>query len=150
MCNDLFCDFAKKKKKNHNGERLCHCFVLNVFLQQFDYDSSTVRQRIFQDALVSITLPVIKRNLAPTCKEVSLLSLRPSGHRQRSEPELCFFICPQELQGLEQTIYSDYADFVHVENVYEKILLQILDAEASKGTERRSKDSKSTPRLHSL
>uniref|UniRef100_A0A3B3C9T3 Niban apoptosis regulator 1a n=1 Tax=Oryzias melastigma TaxID=30732 RepID=A0A3B3C9T3_ORYME len=75
-------------------------------LKQFDYDSSTVRQRIFQDALVSITLPVIKRNLAPTCKE--------------------------ELQGLEQTIYSDYADFVHVENVYEKILLQILDAEASK------------------
>ncbi|RVE73748.1 hypothetical protein OJAV_G00034320, partial [Oryzias javanicus] len=75
-------------------------------LKQFDYDSSTVRQRIFQDALVSITLPFIKRNLAPTCKE--------------------------ELQGLEQTIYSDYADFVHVENVYEKILLQILDAEASK------------------
>uniref|UniRef100_A0A8C7Y4H6 Niban apoptosis regulator 1a n=1 Tax=Oryzias sinensis TaxID=183150 RepID=A0A8C7Y4H6_9TELE len=75
-------------------------------LKQFDYDSSTVRQRIFQDALVSITLPFIKRNLAPTCKE--------------------------ELQGLEQTIYSDYTDFIHVENVYEKILMQILDAEASK------------------
>uniref|UniRef100_A0A3P9JSF2 Niban apoptosis regulator 1a n=1 Tax=Oryzias latipes TaxID=8090 RepID=A0A3P9JSF2_ORYLA len=75
-------------------------------LKQFDYDSSTVRQRIFQDALVSITLPFIKRNLAPTCKE--------------------------ELRGLEQTIYSDYTDFIHVENVYEKILMQILDAEASK------------------
>lgn len=39
-------------------------------LQQYDYDSSTVRKRIFQEALVSITLPFIKKNLAPTCKTV--------------------------------------------------------------------------------
>ncbi|KAM9762920.1 protein Niban 1-like [Menidia menidia] len=75
-------------------------------LKQYDYDSSTVRKRIFQDALVSITLPFIKKNLAPTCKA--------------------------ELQTLEQTIYSDHANFLHVENVYESILLQILDKEVSK------------------
>ncbi|KAM4574634.1 protein Niban 1a [Fundulus diaphanus] len=75
-------------------------------LKQYDYDSSTVRKRIFQDALVSITLPFIKKNLADSCKA--------------------------ELQGLEQTIYADYSNFIHIENVYENILLQILDQEASK------------------
>uniref|UniRef100_A0A671P1I2 Protein Niban-like n=1 Tax=Sinocyclocheilus anshuiensis TaxID=1608454 RepID=A0A671P1I2_9TELE len=39
-------------------------------LKQFDYDSSTVRKKIFQEALVDITLPAIKRNLAPSCKTV--------------------------------------------------------------------------------
>uniref|UniRef100_M3ZTD0 Niban apoptosis regulator 1a n=1 Tax=Xiphophorus maculatus TaxID=8083 RepID=M3ZTD0_XIPMA len=75
-------------------------------LKQFDYDSSTVRKRIFQEALVSIMLPFIKKNLVDSCKP--------------------------ELQGLEQTIYTDYANFIHVENVYENILLQILDKEVSK------------------
>ncbi|KAK2835029.1 hypothetical protein Q5P01_015513 [Channa striata] len=75
-------------------------------LKQYDYDSSTVRKRIFQDALVSITLPFIKKNLAPTCKS--------------------------ELQGLEQFIYADYSNFIHVENVYESVLLQILDKEVTK------------------
>ncbi|KAF3690487.1 Protein Niban Cell growth-inhibiting gene 39 protein FAM129A [Channa argus] len=75
-------------------------------LKQYDYDSSTVRKRIFQDALVSITLPFIKKNLAPICKS--------------------------ELQGLEQFIYADYSNFIHVENVYESVLLQILDKEVTK------------------
>ncbi|KAM6962438.1 protein Niban 1a [Aplochiton taeniatus] len=74
-------------------------------LKQYDYDSSTVRKRIFQDALVAITLPYIKKNLAPTCKT--------------------------ELEGLEQYIFADYTDFVNVENVYEGILLQTLDKEVS-------------------
>ncbi|XP_017291275.1 protein Niban 1a [Kryptolebias marmoratus] len=75
-------------------------------LKQYNYDSSTVRKRIFQDALVSVTLPFIKKNLAPTCRK--------------------------ELQGLEQMIFSDHSNFIHVENVYENILLDILDKEASK------------------
>lgn len=41
-----------------------------VFLQQYIYDSSTVRKRIFQEALVSITLPFIKKTLVPSCKPV--------------------------------------------------------------------------------
>lgn len=41
-------------------------------LQQYDYDSSTVRKKISHEALVSITLPFIKKKLAPTYKTVSL------------------------------------------------------------------------------
>ncbi|XP_053179063.1 protein Niban 1a [Scomber japonicus] len=74
-------------------------------LKQYDYDSSTVRKRSFQDALVSITLPFIKKNLAPTCKT--------------------------ELQALESSVYADHSNFIHVENVYEGILLQTLDKEVT-------------------
>ncbi|XP_028971698.2 protein Niban 1 isoform X2 [Esox lucius] len=75
-------------------------------LKQFDYDSSTVRKRIFQEALVDITLPAIKRNLAPTCKP--------------------------DLQKLDQYIFADYTNFIQVENVYEDILLNILTNEVNK------------------
>ncbi|XP_029905283.1 protein Niban 1a [Myripristis murdjan] len=75
-------------------------------LKQYDYDSSTVRKRIFQEALVAITLPHIKKNLAQVSKT--------------------------ELQGLDQAIYADHANFIHVENVYEDILLQTLDKEVTK------------------
>ncbi|XP_051554492.1 protein Niban 1-like [Myxocyprinus asiaticus] len=75
-------------------------------LKQFDYDSSTVRKKIFQEALVDITLPAIRRNLAPGCKT--------------------------ELQNYEQFIFADYTNFVQVENVYENILLNILNNEVNK------------------
>uniref|UniRef100_A0A8C1NC21 Niban apoptosis regulator 1b n=1 Tax=Cyprinus carpio TaxID=7962 RepID=A0A8C1NC21_CYPCA len=75
-------------------------------LKQFDYDSSTVRKKIFQDALVDITLPAIKRNLAPACKT--------------------------ELQNFEQFVFADYTNFVQVENVYENILLNLLNNEVNK------------------
>ncbi|XP_027145723.1 protein Niban 1a [Larimichthys crocea] len=75
-------------------------------LKQYDYDSSTVRKRISREALVSITLPFIKKNLAPTCKT--------------------------ELQDLEQSVYADHSNFIHVQNVYESILLQTLDKEVTK------------------
>uniref|UniRef100_A0A8P4G0Z8 Niban apoptosis regulator 1a n=1 Tax=Dicentrarchus labrax TaxID=13489 RepID=A0A8P4G0Z8_DICLA len=75
-------------------------------LKQYDYDSSTVRKRISQEALVSITLPFLKKNLAPTCKT--------------------------ELQGLDQFIFADHSNFIHIENVYESILLQTLDKEVTK------------------
>ncbi|XP_008279214.1 protein Niban [Stegastes partitus] len=75
-------------------------------VKQYNYDSSTVRTRIFQEALVSITLPFIKKNLAPTCKT--------------------------DLQGLEHGIYVDHSNFIHVENVYESILLRTLDREVTK------------------
>lgn len=39
----------------------------------------------------------------------------------------------QELQGLEQFIYADHSNFIHIENVYESILLQTLDKEVNKG-----------------
>lgn len=75
-------------------------------LKQFDYDSSTVRKKIFQDALVDITLPAIRRNLAAGCKT--------------------------ELSNFEQFIFADYTNFIQVENVYENILLNILNNEVNK------------------
>ncbi|XP_054458590.1 protein Niban 1a [Anoplopoma fimbria] len=75
-------------------------------LKQYDYDSSTVRKRISGEALVSITLPFIKKNLAATCKT--------------------------ELQGLEQSVYADHSNYIDVENIYESILLQSLDKEVTK------------------
>ncbi|XP_026062263.1 protein Niban-like [Carassius auratus] len=75
-------------------------------LKQFDYDSSTVRKKIFQETLVDITLPAIKRNLAPVCKT--------------------------ELQNFEQFVFADYTNFVQVENVYENILLNLLNNEVNK------------------
>ncbi|KAJ8357198.1 hypothetical protein SKAU_G00199920, partial [Synaphobranchus kaupii] len=75
-------------------------------LKQYDYDSSTVRKKIFQEALVDITLPAFMRSLAPSCK--------------------------LELQKFDQYIFADYTNFIQVENVYENILLKILAAEVSK------------------
>lgn len=49
---------------------------------------------------------------------------------------MCFCLSSQELQGLDQTVYADHSDFIHVENVYESILLQVLDKEVTKGTHR--------------
>lgn len=39
--------------------------------QQYDYDSSTVRKRISREALLSVTLPFIKKKLDPAYKTVS-------------------------------------------------------------------------------
>ncbi|TNM87748.1 hypothetical protein fugu_005969 [Takifugu bimaculatus] len=75
-------------------------------LKQYDYDSSTVRKKISHEALVSITLPFIKQKLAPTYKS--------------------------EITNLEQFIDADYTNFIHVQNVYENILLRTLDKEVAK------------------
>ncbi|KAM6166730.1 protein Niban 1 [Erethizon dorsatum] len=69
-------------------------------LKQYDYDSSTIRKKIFQEALVQITLPTMRKALASTCKP--------------------------ELQKYEQFIFADHTNMIHVENVYEEILHQIL------------------------
>ncbi|XP_008070187.1 protein Niban-like [Carlito syrichta] len=69
-------------------------------LKQYDYDSSTIRKKIFQEALVQITLPTVQKALASTCKP--------------------------ELQKYEQFIFADHTSMIQVENVYEEILHQIL------------------------
>ncbi|XP_009071453.1 PREDICTED: protein Niban-like, partial [Acanthisitta chloris] len=75
-------------------------------LKQYDYDSSTIRKKIFQEALVQITLPTMQKALASTCKP--------------------------ELQKFEQFIFADYTSVIQVENVYEEILHQTLLEEALK------------------
>ncbi|XP_037325653.2 protein Niban 1a [Pungitius pungitius] len=74
-------------------------------LKQYDYDSSTVRKRISREALVYITLPFIKKTLSS---------------------------CKTELQGLEESVYAEHSNFIHIENIYEGILLQSLDKEVTK------------------
>nr|XP_006135863.1 protein Niban [Pelodiscus sinensis] len=69
-------------------------------LKQYDYDSSTIRKKIFQEALVQITLPTMQKTLASACKP--------------------------ELQKYEQYVFADYTRVVQVENVYEAILFQTL------------------------
>ncbi|XP_075901342.1 protein Niban 1-like isoform X19 [Nelusetta ayraudi] len=80
--------------------------VKHRVLKHYDYDSSTVRKRISREALVSITLPFIKKNLEKSCKTA--------------------------LQGLQQSVNEDHAHFVHIHNVYEDVLLQSLDSEVGK------------------
>ncbi|XP_041125678.1 protein Niban 1-like [Polyodon spathula] len=75
-------------------------------LKQYDYDSSTLRKMLFQEALVEITMPTIQKSLASSCKP--------------------------ELQKFEQYIFADYTDFIQVENVYEEMILQILLSEVDK------------------
>ncbi|XP_039590871.1 protein Niban 1a [Polypterus senegalus] len=75
-------------------------------VKQYDYDSSTIRKKLFQEALIEITLPTMQKSLAPTFKP--------------------------ELQKFEQYIFADYTNFIQVENVYEDILLQILLSEIDK------------------
>lgn len=58
----------------------CTDWFYSIFLQKYDYDSSTVRKRIFQEALVSITLPFIKKSLVSTCKTVRALSFSHTQH----------------------------------------------------------------------
>ncbi|XP_009461860.1 PREDICTED: protein Niban [Nipponia nippon] len=75
-------------------------------LKQYDYDSSTIRKKIFQEALVQITLPTMQKTLASACKP--------------------------ELQKYEQLIFADYTSVIQVENVYEEILYQTLLEETLK------------------
>ncbi|XP_055965573.1 protein Niban 1 [Sorex fumeus] len=75
-------------------------------LKQFDYDSSSIRKRLCQGALVQVTLPTLRRGLAAACKP--------------------------ELQNFEQFIFADHTGVIHVENIYEEILHEMLQAEALK------------------
>lgn len=46
---------------------------------------------------------------------------------------LVILVSLQEIKNLEQFIDADYANFIHVQNVYENILQQTLDKEVAKG-----------------
>ncbi|XP_053345172.1 protein Niban 1a [Clarias gariepinus] len=75
-------------------------------LKQYDYDSSTQRKKIFQKALLSITLPSVRAFLAPTFQK--------------------------DLPDFQQYIFDDYVNFINVESVYEDILEQILQEDINK------------------
>ncbi|KAG7525406.1 hypothetical protein JOB18_026479 [Solea senegalensis] len=72
-------------------------------LKQLDYDSRLVQRRLYQEALLEITLPVLARRMDSRWKN--------------------------ELQHFEQYIFSDYSSFILIHNVYDDVLRNILSAQ---------------------
>ncbi|KAM7378757.1 hypothetical protein PAMP_004356 [Pampus punctatissimus] len=72
-------------------------------LKQLDYDSRVVQRRLYQGALLEITWPVLTRGLDSKWKS--------------------------EFQQFEQYIFSDYSNFILVQNVYDDVLKNILSKE---------------------
>ncbi|XP_074506252.1 protein Niban 1-like [Sebastes fasciatus] len=72
-------------------------------LKQLDYDSRVVQRRLYQEALLEITLPALTSKMDNKLKS--------------------------ELQQFEQYIFSDYSSFILVQNVYDDVLRNILRKE---------------------
>ncbi|XP_034468896.1 protein Niban 1-like isoform X2 [Hippoglossus hippoglossus] len=72
-------------------------------LKQLDYDSRVVQRRLYQEALLEITLPALTRRMDIKWKT--------------------------ELQQFEQYIFSDYSSFILIHNVHEDVLRNILSTE---------------------
>ncbi|KAM4551663.1 protein Niban 1-like [Odontesthes bonariensis] len=72
-------------------------------LKQLDYDSRVVQKRLYQEALLEITLPSLTRKMDSKWKT--------------------------EFQKFEEFIFSDYSSFILVQNVYDDVLRNILSKE---------------------
>ncbi|XP_069029323.1 LOW QUALITY PROTEIN: protein Niban 1-like [Embiotoca jacksoni] len=72
-------------------------------VKQLDYDSRVVQRRLYEEALLEITLPSLSRRMDSSWRT--------------------------ELQQFEQFIFSDYGSFIVVRNVYEDVLRNILRKE---------------------
>ncbi|XP_026169956.1 protein Niban 1-like [Mastacembelus armatus] len=72
-------------------------------LKQLDYDSRVVQRRLYEEALLEITLPTLTRRMDNKWKT--------------------------EQQQFEQYIFSDYSSFILVHNVYDDVLRKILSKE---------------------
>ncbi|XP_040178910.1 protein Niban 2-like [Rana temporaria] len=124
--------------KSEGGENLCRDIqrILERVLKKYDYDSSSVRKRFFQEALLQIIIPFLLKKLAPTCKS--------------------------ELPRYQELIFEELSKFVLVENTYEEVVLQtvmrdIVQAVKDAATQRKHnlfRDSmvlhNSDPNLHLL
>ncbi|XP_042371665.1 flocculation protein FLO11-like, partial [Plectropomus leopardus] len=71
--------------------------------QQLDYDSRVVQRRLYEEALLKITLPALSSKMDSKWKN--------------------------ELQQFEQYIFSDYSSFILVRNIYDDVLQSILSKE---------------------
>ncbi|KAM4623658.1 protein Niban 1-like [Polymixia lowei] len=72
-------------------------------LKQLHHDCRVVQRRLYQEALLEITLPALTRDMDNMWQ--------------------------QELQQFEQYIFSDYSSFILVHNVYDDVLRDILSKE---------------------
>ncbi|XP_073446954.1 protein Niban 2 [Dendrobates tinctorius] len=124
--------------KSEGTENLCRDIqrILERVLKKYDYDSSTVRKKFFQEALLQIIIPFLLKKLAPTCKS--------------------------ELPRYQELIFEELSRFVLLENIYEEVVLQtvmrdIVQAVKDAATQRKHnlyRDSmvmnNSDPNLHLL
>ncbi|XP_072287293.1 protein Niban 2-like [Pyxicephalus adspersus] len=124
--------------KSEGDEHLCRDIqrILERVLKKYDYDSSSVRKKFFQEALLQIIIPFLLKKLAPTCKS--------------------------ELPRYQELIFEELSRFVLVENTYEEVVLQtvmrdIVQAVKDAATQRKHnlfRDSmvmhNSDPNLHLL
>ncbi|CAH2316430.1 niban 1 [Pelobates cultripes] len=88
--------------KSKGDENLCRDIqrILERVLKKYDYDSSSVRKKFFQEALLQIIIPFLLKKLAPTCKS--------------------------ELPRYQELIFEELSRFVLVENTYEEVVLQTV------------------------
>ncbi len=126
---------------------MCLC----VCEQQLDYDSRVVQRRLYQEALLEITLPALTRRMDSKWKSVGQihlcsLSVPLSLIYLNTHTDL-FILCVtaiqsvlqsvtfsvQELKQYEQYIFSDYSSFILVHNVYDDVLQNILRKEIETG-----------------
>ncbi|XP_053551385.1 protein Niban 2 isoform X2 [Bombina bombina] len=124
--------------KSPGEEDLCRDIqrILERVLKKYDYDSSSIRKKFFQEALLQIIIPFLLKKLAPTCRG--------------------------ELPRYQELIFEELSRFVLVENVYEEVVLQsvmrdIVQAVKDAATQRKHnlyRDSmvmhNSDPNLHLL
>ncbi|XP_012823459.1 niban apoptosis regulator 2 isoform X1 [Xenopus tropicalis] len=124
--------------KSESGANLCRDIqrILERVLKKYDYDSSSVRKKFFQEALLQIIIPFLLKKLAPTCKA--------------------------EFPRFQELIFEDLSRYVLVENTYEEVVLQsvmrdIVQAVKDAATQRKHnlyRDSivmhNSDPNLHLL
>lgn len=87
-------------------------------LKQLDYDSRLVQKRLYEDALLQITLPTLTQRMDRTWRT--------------------------ELQQFEQYIFSDFTSFILVQNVYEDVLRAILSKEIEKALQEAASKTSST------
>uniref|UniRef100_A0A8C4NE09 Niban apoptosis regulator 2 n=1 Tax=Eptatretus burgeri TaxID=7764 RepID=A0A8C4NE09_EPTBU len=74
--------------------------IFNSSPKKYGYDSSTVRKKFFREALLQVTAPFLFSSLCPDSK--------------------------MDLEKFNELIFEDYSKFIHVENLYEELILQTV------------------------
>ncbi|XP_067416780.1 protein Niban 3 [Emydura macquarii macquarii] len=87
-----------------------------VGFQKFDYDSSSTRKEFAQEWLVQIFFPFLLKNLEPRCK--------------------------LELPKYENYVFADFSGIINVENIYEEMVLAILQQAVSKALKEASSQNR--------
>ncbi|KAM9115428.1 protein Niban 3 isoform 2-T2 [Pangshura tecta] len=85
-------------------------------LKKFDHDSSSTRKQFAQEWLVQIFLPFLLKNLEPRCK--------------------------LELPKYENYVFADFSGIINVENIYEEMVLAVLQQAVTKALKEASSQNR--------